>query len=50
MYLSKEALQIPDKIREVKSKEKREKNTQQNAKFQGIVRRGKKAFFNEQCK
>ena len=27
-----------------------EKYTQLNAKFQRIARRGKKAFFNEQCK
>jgi len=33
MYLSKEALQIPEKRRKVKSKGEKEKNTQQNVKF-----------------
>ena len=34
----------------MKSKGERERDTQLNAKFQRIARRGKKAFFNEQCK
>ena len=34
----------------MKSKGERERYTQLNAKFQRIARRGKKAFFNEQCK
>ena len=36
--------------REVKSKGERERYTELNAEFQRIARRGKKAFFNEQCK
>ena len=34
----------------MKSKRERERYTQLNAGFQRIARRGKKAFFNEQCK
>ena len=49
-WLSEEALQIADKITEVKSKGERERYTQQNEDFQRIPRRGKKAFFDEQCK
>ena len=48
-WLSKEALQIAEERREVKSK--REKRyTQLNTELQGIARRDKKAFLNEQCK
>ena len=49
-WLSEEALQIAEKRREVQSKGERERYTQQNAEFQRIPRRGKKVFFNEQCK
>ena len=49
-YLSKEALQIPEKRREVKGKGERERHTQLNAEFQRIARRDKKAFLSEQCK
>ena len=42
-------LQIDDKRREVKGKGEWERYTQLNAEFQRIARRGKKAFFNEQC-
>ena len=47
--MSEEALQIAEE-REVKVKGERERYTQQNAEFQRIPRRGKKAFFDEQCK
>ena len=48
--LSQEALQIPEKRRDAKSKEEKERYTQLNAEFQRIARRDKKALFNEQCK
>ena len=48
--MSKEALQIPEKRREVKGKGERERHTQLNAEFQRIARRDKKAFLSEQCK
>ena len=49
-WLSKEALQIAVKRREVKSKEKKERYTHLNAEFQRIARRDKKAFLSCQCK
>ena len=49
-WLSEEALQIAEEKREAKSKREREGYTQLNAEFQKITKRGKKAFFNEQCK
>ena len=49
-WLSKEALQITEKRRDVKGKGERARCTQLNAEFQRIARRDKKAFFNEQCK
>ena len=45
-----EALQIAEKRREAKGKGERERCTQLNAEFQGIARKDKKVFFNEQCK
>ena len=48
--LSKEALQIAMKRREVKGKGEKERYTHLNAKFQRIARRGKKDFFSDQCK
>ena len=48
-WLSEGALQIAVKRREVKSKGKRERYTQLNAKFQRITREDK-TFFDEQCK
>ena len=48
-WLSEEALQTAEK-REVKGKEERERYIQLNAEFQRIARRGKKAFFSDQCK
>ena len=44
-WLSEEALQIAEKIREVKGKGERERHTQLNAEFQRITRRNKKAFI-----
>ena len=48
--LSKEALQIAVKRREVKSKGGKERYTHLNAEFQRIARRDKKAFLSDQCK
>ena len=49
-WLSEEALQIPVKRREVKSKGGKERYTNLNAEFQRIARRDKKAFLSDQCK
>ena len=49
-WLSEEALQIPVKRREVKSKGEKERYTHLNAEFQRIARRYKKAFLSDQCK
>ena len=48
--LSKEALQITEKRREVKGKGEKEIYTHLNAEFHRIARRDKKAFLSEQCK
>ena len=48
-WLSEEALQIPVKRREVKSKGEKEIYTHMNAEFQRITRRDKKAFLSDQC-
>ena len=48
-WLSGEALQIAVK-REVKNKGEKERYKHLNAEFQRIARRGKKAFFSDQCK
>ena len=48
--LSKMALQIALKRREVKSKGEKERYKHMNAEFQRIARRDKKAFFRDQCK
>ena len=48
--MSEEVLQITEKRREAKGKGERERYTQQNAEFQRIARRDKKAFLSEQCK
>ena len=48
--MSKEALQVAEKRREVKGKGERERYIQLNADFQSIARRHKKAFLSEQCK
>ena len=39
-----------EKRREAKGKGERERYTQQNAEFQRIARRAKKAFLSDQCK
>ena len=49
-WLSKEALQIAVKRREVKSKGEKERYKHLNAEFQRITRRDKKAFLSDQCK
>ena len=49
-WLSEEALQIPVKRREAKSKGEKERYTHLNAEFQRIARRDKKAFLSDQCK
>ena len=46
--MSEEALQIAEKMREVKSK--RERHNQLSAEFQRIARRDKKELVSEQCK
>ena len=48
--LSEEALQAAVKRREGKSKGEKERYTHLNAEFQRIAKRGKKAFFSDQCK
>ena len=48
--LSREALQIAVKSREVKSKGEKERYKHLNAEFQRIERRDKKAFLSDQCK
>ena len=45
--LSDKALQIAEKTREAKGKEKKERYTHLNAEFQRIVRRAKKAFIRD---
>ena len=49
-WLSKEALQMAEKRREVKGKGEKERYTHLNAEFQRIARRDKKAFLSDQCK
>ena len=49
-WLPGEALQIPEKRREVKSKGEKERYTHLNAEFQRIARRDKKTFLSDQCK
>ena len=49
-WLSKEALQIAEKRREVKGKGEKERYIHLNAEFQRIARRNKKAFLSDQCK
>ena len=48
-WLSKEALQIAVKRREVKTKGEKERYTYLNAEFQRIARKEKKAFLGDQC-
>ena len=49
-WLSGEALQIAVKRIEAKSKGEKERYKHLNAEFQRITRRGKEAFFSDQCK
>ena len=49
-WLFEEALQIPVKRREMKSKGEKERYKHLNAEFQRIARRDKKAFLSDQCK
>ena len=49
-WLSEEGLRIAVKRREAKGKGEKERYIHLNAKFQGIARRGKKAFLSDQCK
>ena len=49
-WLSKEALQIAVRRREVKGKGEKERYTHMNADFQRITKRNKKAFLSEQHK
>ena len=48
--MSYEALQIAEKRKEAKGKEKKERYTHLNAEFQRIARRDKKTFLSDQCK
>ena len=50
IWLSEEALQIPVKRREAKSKREKERYTHLNVEFQRIARRDKKAFLSDRCK
>ena len=49
-WLSEEALQIPEKRKDVKGKGEKERYIHLNAEFQRIARRDKKAFLGDQCK
>ena len=49
-WLLEEALQIPVKRKEVKSKGEKQRYSHLNAEFQRIARRNKKAFLSDQCK
>ena len=49
-WLSREALQIAVKRREMESEGEKERYKHLNAEFQRIARRDKKAFFSDQCK
>ena len=49
-WLPGEALQIPLKRRQAKSKGEKERYKHLNAEFQRIARRDKKAFLSDQCK
>ena len=49
-WLSEEALQIAEKIREAKGKREKERYTHLNAEFQRTGKRDKKAFLSDQSK
>ena len=48
--MSRKALQIAGKRREVKGKGEKERYLHLNTEFQRMARRDKKAFLSEQCK
>ena len=48
--MSEEALQIAEKIKDVKGKGEKERYIHLNAEFQRIASRDKKAFLSDQCK
>ena len=48
--MSEEALQIAEKRRDAKGKGEKERYTHQNAEFQRIAKKDKKAFLGDQCK
>ena len=48
--MSKKALQIAEKRRDMKSKGEKERYKHLNAEFQRKAGRNKKAFFSDQCK
>ena len=49
-WLTEEASQIVEKIREGKGKGEKERSTHLNAEFQRIARRDKKVFLSDHCK
>ena len=49
-WLSEEALQTAEKIRDSKCKGEKERYIHLNAEFQRIPRRGKKAVLSDHCK
>ena len=49
-WLSEEALQIPVKRRDAKSKGEKERSPHLNAEFQRIARRDKRASLSDHCK
>ena len=49
-WLSKEALQVAEKRKDMKGKGEKERYIRLNAEFQRIARRDKKAFLSNQCK
>ena len=49
-WLSEEAMQMPEKRRDVKGKGEKERYTHLNAEFQRVARRVKKAFLSDHCK
>ena len=49
-WLSKETLQITEKIKEAKGKGEKERYAYLNAEFQRIARKDKKAFLSYECK
>ena len=49
-WLSEEALQIDEKIREMKGKREKERYTCLNTESQRIAHKDKKAFLSDQCR